>query len=339
MTQLKYVLTLSLVLGLYFVVLGQETSNDTDVYYPEVNENRFIETKWKYTYALHVESNTAIHQADDDYDFFIHFRYDYSYEQYLNGKMTKGNWSLNGAELFYNFKHIKKFHIADVSKERLVLEFTQANSKGAYQYHFIPVSDMEAPFVKPENELPTVDVEEIDPKALLAFERAKKKKRKKKKRKGRKRTVDEEEEKETYISIELIGGGYYGGIDPVLRDYIQIKSSGRLIKEFQSIQNGLIVVKKDIPRDELEAFAEFILSKKFFDLERIYDCEDELCYTRKRQKPTPVPLRLSVAYGQRKKVITITVWGKDNNDVKYIPYPKELDDIIVSIQKMADRYN
>ncbi len=326
-------------LGLYLSAVGQDTPEEIDVYYPAVNENRFIETKWRYTYALHVESNTTIHQADDDYDFFIHFKYDYSYEQYLNGKMTRGNWSLNEAELFYNFKHIKKFFIADVSKERLVLEFTQPNSKGAYQYHFIPVSDIEAPFVKPENELPTVDVEELNPNAKFAFRSSKKKNRKKKRRdKRNKKKNQEPEEKPVYISIELIGGGYYGGIDPVLRDYIQIKSTGRLIKEFQSIQNGLIVTKRDIPRDELEAFAEFILSKDFFELERIYDCEDELCQKRKRQKPTPVPLRLSVAYGQKKKVITITVWGKDNNNLKYIPYPKQIDDIIVSIQKMANRF-
>ncbi len=335
MIKLKYILSLSLLMGLYFTVFAQE---DLDPFYPAVNENRLVETKWRYTYALHVESNTTIHQAQDDYEFFIHFKYDYSYQQFLNGKMTKGNWSLNGSELFYNFKHIKKFYIADATKERLVLEFTQPNSKGAYQYHFIPISDADAPFVKPENELPTVDVEEMDPRALMAFNRAKKKAKKKKKR-NRKNKNEEPAEKPVYISIELIGGGYYGGIDPVLRDYIQIKSTGRLIKEFQSLHNGLTVIKKDIPRDELEAFAEYIMSKDFFGLERIYDCDDELCQKRKRQKPTPVPLRLAVAYGSKKKVITITVWGKDNNNVRYIPYPKELDDIIVSIQKMADRYN
>ncbi len=335
MARLKYVLFTFLIVGWHSTLAGQDVPETLDPYYPKVDENRLIETKWKYTYALHVESNTTIHQAGDEYDFFIHFKYDYSYQQFLNGKMLRGNWSLNGSELFYNFKHIKKFYIADVSRERLVLEFTQPNSKGAYQYHFIPVSDKDAPFVKPENELPVVDVEDIDPRALALFNKGKKKKGKKKKKKKRK---DNEEEKLEYISIELIGGGYYGGIDPILRDYIQIKSTGRLIKEFQSLHNGLVVTKKDIPRDELESFAEYIMSKDFFGLERIYDCEDEMCQKRKRQKPTPVPLRLSVSYGQKKKVVTITVWGKDRNNVKYVPYPKELDDIIVSIQKMADRF-
>ncbi len=330
MRLLRYILTLSLLLGMYFAVDAQ-TRSTSDSPYGNVNEDKLIETKWKYTYALHVESNTTIHQADKKYEFFIYFKFDYSYRQFLNGKMTRGNWSLNGSELFYNFKHIKKFYIAEVSKERLVLEFTQPNSKGAYQYHFIPVKSEDAPFVVPANELPLVDVEGDDPRSIM--KRKSKKKKKKKKRRG----SDVAEVKPVYISIELIGGGFYGGIDPVLRDFVQIKSTGRLIKEFQSVQNGLIVTKKDIPRDELEAFAEYIVSKDFFEFDRIYDCDSEACMKRKKEKPTPIPLRLSVAYGQKKKVITITVWGRDRNNVQYVPYPKELDQIIMSIQKMASR--
>lgn len=331
MNVFKYILLFSLIMGIYSTTDAQ-TRSSSDSPYGSVNENKLIETKWKYTYALHVESNTAIHQAHDKYDFFIYLKYDYSFRQYLNGKTTRGNWSLNGSELFYNFKHIKKFYVAEVSKERLVLEFTQPNSKGAYQYHFIPVSSAEAPFVVPANELPLVDVEAEDPKSIA------RKRRKNSKKNKKKRNRDLlAEEKPIHISIELIGGGFYGGIDPVLRDYVQIRSTGRLIKEFQSVNNGLIVTKKDIERDELEAFAEYILSKNFFELERIYDCQDEACMKRKREKPTPIPLRLSVAYGQKKKVITITVWGRDRNNVQYVPYPKELDQIIMSIQKMANR--
>ena len=190
-----------------------------------------METKWKYTYAIHLESNTIIHKAEDFYDYFIYFRYDYRYQQYLNGRTTKGTWSLNGSELFYSFKRIKKFEIAEASKTNLVLEFRQPNSKGTYQYHFIRVESEDAPFIKPANELPDVLVETLNPNAkkrkLFSF--GKKKKRRKKKRRKKK------EKEPIYISIELIGGGFYGGLDPVLRDYIQIKSDGRLIKELSLI--------------------------------------------------------------------------------------------------------
>ena len=137
----------------------------------------------------------------------------------------------------------------------------------------------------------------------------------------------------------MIGGGYYGGIDPVLKDFILIKSDGRLIKEFQSVQHGLIVTKKYIPRLELEKFADYILEQGFFEMERAYDCTDPFCMKRKSQKPRPVPLRLSVAYGDRKKVVTIAIWGKDNLNTNYLEYPPALDHIIDAIQKMANRLN
>ena len=208
-------------------------------HYPAVDERKIIETKWKYTYAIHLESNTTIHKAEKFYDYFLYFRYNYTYQQYLNGRLSKGTWSLNGSDLFYSFKHIKKFEVAEITKNTLVLEFTQANSKGTYQYHFIRVESKDAPFVKPRNELPDVLVESLNPKkrGLFGFGKRRKKKRRKKKKRKKK--------EETYISIELIGGGFYGGIDPVLRDYIQIKSDGRLIKEHKSLHGGLTVTKKD----------------------------------------------------------------------------------------------
>ncbi len=304
--------------------------------YPAVDERLIIETKWRYTYAIHLESNTIIHQAEDYYDYYLHFRYDYTYSQYLNGRMTRGTWSLSGSELFYRFKHINKFEIADINKSRLILEFTQPNSKGTYQYHFVRVESKDAPFVKPANELPDVIVETANPKRnkkrWLAFNKKKKKKRRRKRKKKKK-----SKEEPIYISIELIGGGYYGGLDPVLKDYIHIKSDGRLIKEFKSLNNGSTITKKNIPREELEQFAEYIIAQKFFEFERIYDCKSSTCQKRKQNKPTPIPLRLAVAYGSRKKVVTISIWGKDQNNVRYVDYPPALDNIIDAIQRMAHR--
>ena len=39
----------------------------------QVDERKLIETKWKYTYALHLESNTIIHRAEDTYEYFLYF--------------------------------------------------------------------------------------------------------------------------------------------------------------------------------------------------------------------------------------------------------------------------
>lgn len=334
----KLILILSVFVFNYLSLLGQVGENSSDVSsdYAAVDERKIVETKWRYTYALHLESNTIFHKAEKDYEYFLHFKYDYTYQQFLNGKYDKGVWSINGSDLFYSFKHINKFEIAQVTKNILVLEFVQPNSKGTYQYHFVRVETEDTPFVKPANELPDILVEELNPKKNKnQWWTFNKKKRKKKGKKRKKKEVPKE--KETYISIELIGGGYYGGIDPVLRDYIHIKSSGRLIKEFKSVNKGLMVTKKTIPREELEAFAEFIVGQNFFEFERLYGCEDVICQKRKSNKPTPIPLRLAVAYGARKKVVTISIWGKDRNNVKYVDYPDAIDNIIDAIQKMALR--
>lgn len=295
-----------------------------------VDERKIVETKWRYTYAMHLESNTIIHQADEAYEYFLYFKYDYTYQQFLNGELDKGIWSINDDVLFYKFKHINKFVINDIDKEKLILEFKQPNSKGTYQYHFIAVSSADAPFVKPANELPDINVEAINPKLN-------KKRWWATKRKKRRQNKKEDEVAQTYINIELIGGGFYGGIDPVIRDYIHIKSDGRLIKEYKSITNGLVVTKKNISRDELEAFAEYIIKQKFFDFERIYDCDSSVCQKRKAASPTPIPLRLAVAYGNRKKVITIAIWGEDDRRVQYVDYPPAIDKIIDAVQRMAHR--
>ncbi len=301
-------------------------------HYPAVDERKIVETKWRYTYALHLESNTIIHRAEDFYDYFLYFRYDYTYQQFLNGKHTRGKWSLNGSELDYNFKHIKGFEIAEINKSAMILEFNQPNSKGTYQYHFVRVESKDAPFEKPANELPDVIVETENPKKGLQLFGFRKKRKKRKKKK-----IEEPKKEEIYINIELIGGGFYGGIDPVMRDYIHIKSDGRLIKEFKSANSGLVVTKRNISRDELEQFAEYILTQNFFEFQRTYDCETNQCLRRRNKKPTPIPLRLAVAYGNRKKIVTVSIWGRDNNNIRYVDYPAALDSIIDAIQKMAHR--
>jgi len=301
-----------------FEATAQKPTDYASLYGP-INEQQLMESKWRYEYTLHVESNTVIHKAENYYDFFLYLRYDYTYQEFLNGEFSRGTWSLNERTLFYSFKNIKKFEIAEVNKKVLIFSATSE----------------EAPFVKPWNELPDVIVEETDPNAKKknrkwwAFGGGKKKKNKK--------DEDEITEKRTYINVELIGGGYYGGVNPVMRDYTHIKSDGRLIKEHKSAQHGLKVTKKDIPREELEEFAEWITRQGFFDMNRIYDCEMPICQKRKRQKPTPIPLRLAITYGNRTKVITISIWGMDDNQIHYVDYPKELDNIIDAIQRMGNR--
>lgn len=314
-------------------ILSAQVTDYNSLYGP-VPERLIAETHWRYAYALHVESNTIIHKAEEYYDYYLWLRYDYTYQEYLNGKLSRGNWSLDNRTLYYSFKHIQKFEIAEAGKRTLVLEFNQPNARGTYQYHFVRVNSTDAPFERPANELPEVLVEE-----LIESQKKSKRfvfsKRKRKKRRAEEAAALVGNGKK--IQIELIGGGFYGGVDPVLKDFIQIKTDGRLVKEFQSVHNGLVVTKRTIPRAELEQFAEFIVNQDFFESDRMFDCDSPLCDKRKRMKPTPIPLRLAVTYGDRTKVITISIYGRDEHNVRYVEYPRSIDNIIDAVRKMADR--
>ena len=303
-------------------ILGLDTKAQSFTSY---DANVLRETKWRYSYMLHVESDMVLHKAGLAYQYFLYFRFDNSYQQFLNGNYTMGQWGLMNNQLAYSFQNIDQFKVVSLNAETLVLEFERPNSKGRFQYYFVN-ADEDHPFPKPINELPLVKVKEKKIFALPWWT------------KGFQRQKTPTTPKEpTYINIELVGGGYAGSLDPVTRDYIRIKSDGRLIQEYQTKSKGLVVNKKNIPREELERFCEFVVNQKYFEYNREYDCVDNACQTRKRYKPEPIPLRLSIAYGNQKKVVTISIWGLDERRMRYVDYPPALDNIIDAIQRFALR--
>ncbi len=307
---------------IWLCVLGLDTKAQSFTSY---DANLLRETKWRYSYMLHVESDMVLHKAGNTYQYFLYFRFDNSYQQFLNGNYMMGAWNLANNQLSYAFQNIDNFHVAHLTTESLVMEFERPNSKGRFQYCFVNTEN-EHPFPKPLNELPLVKVKEKKvfslPWWVKEFQHNKAK---------------EPQKEPPYINIELVGGGYAGSIDPVTRDYIRIKTDGRLIQERQNKSNGLIVNKRDIPREELERFCEFVVSQNFFEYEREYDCKDNACQSRKKYKPAPIPLRLSIAYGTRKKVVTVSIWGIDERRMRYVDYPPALDNIIDAIQRFALR--
>ena len=68
----KEILFCCLWASLFFLCgnLNAQITDSTATIYPAINENLFVNTKWEYTYTTHAESNTVIHKADDDYDYF-----------------------------------------------------------------------------------------------------------------------------------------------------------------------------------------------------------------------------------------------------------------------------
>jgi hypothetical protein len=262
-------------------------------------------------------------------------------------------WAVNDKKnrLYYKFKNSKWWDIVEFKDDKLILEYTDKESSLQYVFQRIP-NDV-APFAKDKNQLAEIYVYENAP--------SRKFKPQEKSAPGGffawftnlfkapevgKRARDSSIIKPIYvpntkpelveIEIALVGGGYYGGIDPVLKNYILIKTNGRVIKEQETELKGAIKTKKDLSRQELENLARFILDKKFFDFASEYDCESAECRSRKMQKPKPIPLRLTVQYGDQRKTVSIPIWGNDGGPRRrYIDYPPNLDLIIENIMIAA----
>jgi len=314
--------------------------------YPAIKENLLIESKWLYTYTSHAPTNSVIHKADESYEYYLYLKFNNTYEHYLNGNTSNGDWLLNENknELFYNFRQVRWWKIAELSKTTLILEFVL--DKIPYRYHFVRIGSESSPFKKKSNELPDVEVEadvtteELVQEARKELSAKEKRQEKRKKRKQAKedrkdRRIKELENNDTNIEIALTGGGFYGGLDPVIKDFTVIKSDGRLIKEYETVNQGLRKVRKDIGREQVEQLAEFMTNKGFFDLSNLYDCQTGDCNKRKTMKPTPIPLRISFTYGNRRKVVTVVIWGLDDQNIQYVNYPRDLEYVIESIQKLS----
>jgi hypothetical protein len=330
--------------------------------YAAINEDLFVNTKWKYTYTTHAESNTVIHKADEQYDHFIFFRYDYGFQNYLNGTLTTGLWRLNKEqnEIKYPFRKVDWWRIAAFDEQTLILEFTM-NRKSSYRYHFVRVSSEEAPFERSPNDLPDILVDFEEPsdyattESYLAYleqrginynqkrwerrqaRRAKREERRRNRlaKTARGRAKLAEEAPKELLQVELVGGGFFGGVDPVYRNIILIKSDGQVIKEYQSALQGLQVSKHTIERETLEKLVAFIEEKQFFDFDQTYGCEGPACEKRLQSKPRPIALRVAVTKGVRRKIITIPIWDGRGKEHSFINYPDELDAIVRAIMNAA----
>lgn len=289
-----------------------------------------MNTNWHYRQTILAATDEAIHEASDDYQYYLHLKFDYTFEHYLNGKKEKGTWLLNGSsnELYYDFRNIKWWRIVSVTDTELKLAFEIGEEVYYYRYERVRYED--TPFQRPLNELPTVRVNRKR-RGWWPFGRNREK--------PKKEFVTKKEEELVPIEIQMAGGGFYGGIDPVVKNYIHIKPNGRCIKELESLQNGLTKQTFDVPREHLVKFAEFVASKQFFDMDRSYDCVSMDCIKRKRTKPTPIPLRLSVRYGDQYHIVVIAIYGYDDetNGRKMVQYPPEIDAIVEGVYKLIEQ--
>lgn len=301
--------------------------------FSRITETHLVETWWQYQHTLHVSSQTIVHHGETDYASFLHFRYDLTGEVSIVGQIQDHPWRLSGGKLFFPYRTDTVFCVEQPDPRTLYLTYQSAGQQEDYRYVFRKVEPGATPFVRPWYELPTV---------LVARDKLRKQPVRNKvpwwafwRRWQEPPTV--QGPPPIRIQIEVAGGGYYGGINPVYRQFVKINSEGRLIREVQTAREGLMTTRKNIARNELEAFVYWIRDQGFFDLAREYDCTEQLCHRRKGEQPRPMPLQVKVTLGHQTKMVNIPIWGMDNKHVQYIQYPPVIDQIVETVYKMADR--
>ncbi|HMG16063.1 MAG TPA: hypothetical protein VK590_11485, partial [Saprospiraceae bacterium] len=305
----KGTILLVLLHGLSFLARSQDKGSNSFLY-PDIQENRLYETKWKYINTLDQHSQTIVHHSTEEYKNYLYFKLNKSVEIYLNGIRTQKEWNVKGPKLYMPFRDVDSFMIVKLDGNSLVLEYNNKAGRGTYEYHFNKLEDSATIFKRPDYLLPEVKInskrehlkEGEHTKGLFArfwdwiFGNPEEK-------------ADKPEP--IFVNIEVIGGGYYGGIDPAIKNYIQLKTNGLLIREYETAYKGLVKTQKSISREELEQFVEYIDKKGFFELPSNFECIDPRCLTRLNKKPVPIPLRISVTYGIKHKVINVPIYGLD----------------------------
>ncbi len=321
--------------GLALIAISQDKATNNFLY-PDIVESKLYETKWQYNYTLHQKSQTQVHQSTDGYKNYLYFKLDKSAQIYLNGKIESQNWRIKGPKLILHFHDVDSFLIAKLDGNNLVLEYNRSQGNESYEYHFSKLDDSSSIFKHPDYLLPEV---KIKSKRITNASSEHSKSLFTKFWEWIFGTPKDEPYKPepTFINIEVIGGGYYGGIDPPIKNYIQLKTDGHLIREYETAYNGMVKTQKSISRAELEQFVEYIDKKGFFELPSSFECTDPKCRLRLSKKPTPIPLRISVTYGIKHKVINVPIYGLDEKNYSYLTYPPIVEQINDILNRMANR--
>ena len=298
--------------------------------YSTLTTHHLTETYWQYLDTRQGHEQTIVHQGGSDYPSFLYFRFDQRAVDVTLGIHHRTSWQLDQGRLDLPYQGNTTFCASQTEEGLLVLTYTPPGQQIERHLRFQPVHPQQTPFRRPWTDLPVVVVEPPSIKTSRskipwwAFWR-------------RWNTSDVPVPAPAPIRIEVTGGGYYGGINPVYRQFVRIDTRGRLIREVHTREDGLLITKKDIPRKELEEFAAWIAAHGFFELEREYTCQDRVCRDRLQRRPKPVPLRLMVHYDDEHHLVTVPVWGEDNHQVRYVDYPPVVDQIVETIYRMADR--
>gem|GEM_PF-1360285 len=305
-------------------VTGFLFSQNTLVF-QEVRDSQFYETMWKYEKTIDQASGLAVHNPDKAYRHFIYFMLSGKMQEYQNGQLSDGIWTTDGTKLMTSIGNISVFDIVKLSAIQLIVEYAPKTGVGRRQLVFSSSEDSEL-FVKPESTINLVKVEaktKGDTKdswisqffAWITGEY-------------------QQEEISSQLKIELIGGGFMGGLDPVIKNYIVLYPNGRLIREYASQFGGTTKSSQQLKQSEINALSEFIDQKKFFEISQPISCLQE-AQRRMLKSPRPIPLRLAITDGIKHKVIEIPIYGRDESKSLYCNPPIVVEQIVEGLNRMV----
>lgn len=261
---------------------------------------------WSFQMTFEAGKGDIIEKADTSFICDLLFDEGHSYELFDRDQLVRGMWDLRGDRLSVSFRGLKEFTLVQLTPDQLDLQF-QAGRK-YYIHRFLRQTSILPIPSNQANQFPNFPIPQ----------------------KPEKRTWPDEERE---IRVELTGGGFFGGNDPVQRDFILIKENGRLIHERQTAKTGLNTDKTTLSMRQLAELADFIRSNGFFEMEPFYGCRSPECENRLQQQPVPVPLRLAVSDGLDRHVVEVAVWDENTT---LVSFPPGLKRIVDQIRRMAD---
>ena len=142
--------------------------------------------------------------------------------------------------------------------------------------------------------------------------------------------------KDAHLEIYVSGGGFSGGINPRINDQIMISNAGLVQRLYETELDGKRETKLQIDRDELFELVKWIAESGFFEFDNEYDCpeRDQVCWQRKDMRPAPLPLKVVVAMGPYRNVVSVPIFSPEKSQ-DYIPYPAGLRKIVKAIYDFA----
>lgn len=143
--------------------------------------------------------------------------------------------------------------------------------------------------------------------------------------------ISEQDHMEIFVS----GGGFSGGVDPVINDRIMISNSGLLQKYYESEVGGIKKYEKKVDRAELVELIRWIAEEGFFSFESEYGCTTKQCQARLNQYPKPIPLKLVVAVGPYRNVVSVPIFSPKMSQAELVQYPEEIRKIVEAIYVFA----